>query len=101
MNKFLLAMLLVPGLVFGQGSVSGIVIDSLTGEPLPFATVFVNSSQHFLRSLYENNLEENGYRLLRPDVNNGNYVPIDISSYSIPVRKEHFCDRIQYPESVS
>lgn len=67
MNKFLVAMLLVPGLVFGQGSVSGIVIDSLTGEPLPFATVFVNSSQHFLRSLYENNLEENGYRLLRPD----------------------------------
>lgn len=94
-------MLLVPGLVFGQGSVSGIVIDSLTGEPLPFATVFVNSSQHFLRSLYENNLEENGYRLLRPDVNNGNYVPIDISSYSIPVREEHFCARIQYQESVS
>lgn len=101
MNKFLVAMLLVPGLVFGQGSVSGIVIDSLTGEPLPFATVFVNSSQHFLRSLYENNLEENGYRLLRPDVNNGNYVPIDISSYSIPVREEHFCARIQYQESVS
>lgn len=37
-------MMLIPGLAFGQGSISGIVNDCLTGNPLSFATVYVNGT---------------------------------------------------------
>ena len=62
--------------------------------------VYYNSSQHFLRSLYENRLAENGYVLflfkgvsVTPyDIENGSSTvlkpqvsPIDLSSYTTPV----------------
>ena len=35
---------LVPCMTLGQGSVSGVVLDSQTGSPMPFATVYINGS---------------------------------------------------------
>ena len=45
--------------------------------------VFYNSSQHFLMSLYENKLEENGYRVTLDNSNDlmGRGEPIDLSRY--------------------
>ena len=35
---------MVPCLVMGQSTISGIVRDSQTGSPMPFATVYINGS---------------------------------------------------------
>ena len=35
---------LMPAFMFGQGTVTGIVLDSLTQEPLPSATVYINGT---------------------------------------------------------
>ena len=37
-------MVLIPATLFGQSTITGIVVDSLTMEPLPTATVYVNST---------------------------------------------------------
>ena len=94
------ASLCIPVAVHGQNTITGVVLDSLTQEPLQFATVYINgvsfeknrrqayynSSQHFLRSVYENRLEENGYILAMADkrirLDMIKYNPIDIERYS-------------------
>ena len=43
-QKGLLLLCMAPCLVFGQGSISGVVLDSRSGEPLPFATVYLNGT---------------------------------------------------------
>lgn len=43
-QKGLLLLCMVPCLVFGQSTISGIVFDSQTGEPMPFATVYLNGT---------------------------------------------------------
>ena len=37
---------LMPAFLFGQSTVTGIVLDSLTQEPLPSATVYINGTTH-------------------------------------------------------
>ena len=45
MKRFLLALLsFIPAVLFGQNTISGFVVDSLTQEPLPLATVYVNGT---------------------------------------------------------
>ena len=45
MKRLLFALLsLVPTILFGQSTVTGVVLDSLTQEPLPMATVYVNGT---------------------------------------------------------
>ena len=43
-RKGLLLLLTVPCPAFGQSTVSGVVTDSRSGEPMPYATVYVNGS---------------------------------------------------------
>jgi len=43
-RKGLLLLYMMPCLVFGQSTVSGVVIDIHSGEPMPFATVYVNGT---------------------------------------------------------
>lgn len=43
-RKGLLLLCMVPCLVFGQSTVSGVVIDNRSGEPMPFATVYLNGT---------------------------------------------------------
>ena len=35
---------LMPAFMFGQSTVTGVVLDSLTQEPLPSATVYINGT---------------------------------------------------------
>ncbi|MGX8690971.1 MAG: carboxypeptidase-like regulatory domain-containing protein [Bacteroidaceae bacterium] len=42
--KGLFLLCLVPCLVYGQSIVSGVVLDSRNGEPMPYATVYVNGT---------------------------------------------------------
>ena len=45
MRRLLLAVLLLcPVALFGQHTITGVVLDSLTQEPLPSATVYVNGT---------------------------------------------------------
>ncbi len=45
MKRLLFALLsLVPTILFGQSTVTGVVLDSLTQEPLPSATVYINGT---------------------------------------------------------
>jgi hypothetical protein len=45
MKRLLFIILLfIPCFVFGQNKISGVVLDSLTQKPLPFATVYVNGT---------------------------------------------------------
>ena len=45
MKRFLLALLLFfPTFLSGQNVIKGVVVDSLTQEPLPSATVYVNGT---------------------------------------------------------
>lgn len=43
-RKELLVLCMAPSLVFGQNTVSGVVTDSQNGEPMPYATVYVNGT---------------------------------------------------------
>ena len=45
MKKLLFAYLsLIPSVLLGQNTITGVVVDSLTQEPLPMATVYVNGT---------------------------------------------------------
>ena len=45
MKRLLFALLsFLPAILFGQNTVSGYVVDSKTGEPLPYATVYINGT---------------------------------------------------------
>jgi glycine/serine hydroxymethyltransferase len=44
MKKVLLLILLIPILSFSQSQIQGIVIDSKTNKPLPFASVVTNTN---------------------------------------------------------
>lgn len=52
---------------------------------------YYNSSQHFLRSVYENRLEENGYILAMAD--NSTIIRLDIIKYN-PIGVEKYSDRL-------
>jgi len=54
---FLLLLALIPAYLFGQVTLSGIVVDSITNEPMPSATVYINGTTHGTVTDYKGHFE--------------------------------------------